>query len=186
MRKIIVQMSVSLDGYFEGLDRDISWHLVDEEVHRDVNDFLRPMSAFLQGRVVHELMVDYWPAADEDPDAPEPIRDFAAIYRAMPKIVYSSTYDDTSWNATIVRKVDPNEVRTLKDQPGGDLVVGGANLVASFLEHDLVDEWRLYVMPVVLGAGRRLFPDGMTIPLRLAETRAFGNGVLLARYERAQ
>jgi dihydrofolate reductase len=185
MKKIIVQMSVSLDGYFEGPDRDISWHEVTDELHRDVNDFLRPMSAFLQGRVVHELMVDYWPTADEDPDVPEPMRDFAGIYREMPKYVYSSTYSNTAWNATIVREVDPAEVRALKDQPGGDMVLGGANLAASFLEHDLIDEWRLYVVPVVLGAGRRLFPDGVSIPLRLTETRTFDNGSILTRYARA-
>jgi dihydrofolate reductase len=185
MRKVIVQMSVSLDGYFEGPDRDISWHLMNDEIHRDVNDFLRPMSAFLQGRVVHELMVDYWPAADDDPDAPGPVRDFAGIYREMPKYVYSSTYDDTAWNATIVRTVDPDEVHALKEQPGGDMVVGGGNLVASFLEHDLIDEWRLYVTPVVLGAGRRLFPEGVRIPLRLTQSHVFDNGVILTRYARA-
>jgi dihydrofolate reductase len=185
LRKIIVQMSVSLDGYFEGPDRDISWHQVTDELHRDVNDFLRPMSAFLQGRVVHELMVDFWPTADEDPDIPEPMRDFAGIYREMPKYVYSSTYSDTAWNATIVREVDPAEVRALKEQPGGDMVLGGANLAASFLKHDLIDEWRLYVVPVVLGAGRRLFPDGVSIPLRLTESRVFDNGSILTRYARA-
>jgi dihydrofolate reductase len=184
MRKIIVQMSVSLDGYFEGPQRDISWGLITDEIHRDVNDFLRPMSAFLQGRVVHELMVDFWPTADEDPDIPEPMRDFAGIYREMPKVVYSSTYSDTAWNATIVREVDPAAVQALKDQPGGDMCLGGADLAASFQKHDLIDEWRLYVHPVVLGAGRRLFPEGVSLPLRLAETRAFDNGVILTRYQR--
>jgi dihydrofolate reductase len=94
-------------------------------------------------------------------------------------------HDDPAWNATVVRQVDPDEVRALKDQPGGDLCLGGADLAASFLAHDLIDEWRLYVVPVVLGAGRRLFPDGVRNPLRLVETRAFDNGVLLTRYARA-
>jgi dihydrofolate reductase len=113
------------------------------------------------------------------------MRDFAEIYRVMPKIVYSSTYDDTSWNATIVRTVDPAEIQRLKEQPGGHLNVGGADLIASFVEHDLIDEWRLYVVPVVLGAGRRLFPDGARIPLRLTESRTFDNGSILTRYARA-
>ena len=185
MRKIIVQMSVSLDGYFEGPDRDISWHQISEEAHQDVNDFLRTMSAFLQGRVVHELMVDYWPEADQAPDAGPAERDFAAIYREMPKYVYSSTYDNTAWNATMVRTVDPEEVRALKEQPGGDMVVGGGNLVESFLKYDLIDEWRLYVVPVILGAGRRLFPEGVRMPLRLTQSHVFDNGVILTRYARA-
>jgi dihydrofolate reductase len=184
LRKIIVQMSVSLDGYFEGPDRDISWHQISEEAHQDVNDFLRTMSAFLQGRVVHELMVDYWPEADQAPDAGPAERDFAAIYREMPKYVYSSTYDNTAWNATMVRTVDPEEVRALKEQPGGDMVVGGGNLVESFLKHDLIDEWRLYVVPVILGAGRRLFPEGVRMPLRLTQSHVFDNGVILTRYAR--
>jgi dihydrofolate reductase len=187
LRKIVVQMSVSLDGYFEGPDRDISWHLVTDEIHRDVNEFIRSeIGTFLHGRVMHELMVDFWPTADQEPDCPEPMRDFAGIYREMPKIVYSSTYDDTAWNTTIARTVDPTEIRRLQEQPGGALGVGGADLIASFVEHDLIDEWRLYVVPVVLGAGRRLFPDGVTIPLRLTESRTFDNGVILARYARAQ
>lgn len=185
MRKIVVMMSVSLDGYFEGPDRDISWHLVTDEIHRDFNDVLRPMSAFLHGRVMHEMMVDYWPTADQDPQITEPMREFAGVYREIPKFVYSTTFDDTAWNTTIVREVDPDEVRALKDQPGGDMGLGGADLAASFLKHDLIDEWRLYVHPVVVGAGRRLFPEGVSIPLRLTETRVFDNGVLLTRYARA-
>jgi dihydrofolate reductase len=184
VRKIVVQMSLSLDGYFEGPDRDISWHMVDEEVHRDVNDFLRPMSAFLQGRVTHELMADYWPTADQDPQAPEPIRHFSGIWREMPKLVYSRTLDTTEWNTTVIREVDPDEVRALKNQPGGDMCLGGADLAATFMKHDLIDEYRFYLNPLVLGAGSRLFPDGISIPLQLTETRAFDNGVVLTRYRR--
>ena len=113
------------------------------------------------------------------------MRDFAGIYREMPKIVYSSTYSDTAWNTTIVREVDPAAVRALQEQPGLALGVGGADLMTSFAKHDLIDEWRLYVTPVILGAGRRLFPDGVTIPLRLTESRTFDNGVILTRYARA-
>jgi dihydrofolate reductase len=187
LKKVIVQMSVSLDGYFEGPDGDLSWHMITEESHHDVNEFIRQeIGTFLHGRVMHEMMVGFWPTADQEPDCPEPMRDFAGIYREMPKIVYSSTYDDTSWNTTIARTVDPAEIQRLKEQPGGALGVGGAGLIASFLEHDLIDEWRLYVVPVILGAGRRLFPDGVRIPLRLTESRTFDNGVILARYARAE
>lgn len=187
MRKIVLMMSVSLDGYIEGPGRDIGWHLVDDELHRHFNDTLRHMGAFLDGRVTHELMAAYWPTADADPDAPALIADFAAIWRNMPKIVYSRTMNGPAdWNTTIVREVVPEEVRALKEQPGGDLGLGGADLAATFLRHDLVDEIKVYVHPVLIGRGKPLFPDSDTrTALRLTESRVFGNGVVLLRYERA-
>jgi dihydrofolate reductase len=185
LRKIVVKMSVSLDGYFEGPDRDLSWHLITAELHQEFNDVLRPMSAFLDGRVMHEMMESYWPTADQQPGATPAEKEFSAIYRAMPKIVYSRTLTDVADGVTLVREVIPDEVRALKDQPGGDLGLGGADLAAAFLEHDLIDEFRLYVHPIVLGRGRRLFPEGRQIPLQLVETRPFDNGVVLTRYARA-
>ena len=185
MGKIVVQMSLSLDGFMEGPDRDISWHMVDEEVHTDVNAYLETNGAFLQGRVTHELMVDFWPTADEDPSAPAPVREFARIWRDMPKYVFSKTYDRTDWNTTILRDVVPEEILALKAQPGGDMALGGADLAAAFMRHDLIDEYRLYVHPVVIGRGKPLFhPSDARVQLRLIETRTFGNGVVLLRYQR--
>jgi dihydrofolate reductase len=103
----------------------------------------------------------------------------------MPKIVYSRTLERADWNSTIVREVDPEEVRRLKAEPGGDLALGGADLAATFMGHDLIDEYRLYVHPVVIGAGKHLFSSDVELSLRLAETRIFGNGVVLLRYQRA-
>jgi dihydrofolate reductase len=101
----------------------------------------------------------------------------------MPKIVFSRTLERADWNTTVVREVVPEEIRELKAQPGGDLAVGGADLAGTFLQHGLVDELRLYVHPVVLGRGRPLFPTSDTpLPLRVVETRTFGNGVVLLRY----
>ncbi|TPQ17655.1 dihydrofolate reductase family protein [Streptomyces sporangiiformans] len=188
MRKIVLSMSVSLDGFFEGPNRELDWHMVDDELHRHFNERSKAMSGFLTGRVMHELMAGFWPTADQDPASPEPEREFAAIWRDMPKIVYSRTLDlgHTDWNTTVVREVVPEEVRALKDQPGGDLGIGGAELAAEFRRHDLIDEYLLYVTPVVLGRGRPLFPDtGATTRLRPTETHTFGNGVVLLRYERA-
>ncbi|MFC0508666.1 dihydrofolate reductase family protein [Micromonospora costi] len=185
MRKIVVHMSVSLDGYFEGPGGDLSWHRVDDELHRHFNDELRTMGGYLNGRVAYELMAAFWPTADQDPAASAPMKEYAGIWRDMPKIVYSRTLEKADWNATIVREVDPAEVRRLKAEPGGDLVLGGADLMAAFLRHDLVDEWRTYVHPVVLGRGRPLFPErDERIDLRLVETRVFGNGVVLLRHQR--
>ncbi|WP_327289344.1 dihydrofolate reductase family protein [Streptomyces sp. NBC_01198] len=187
MRKIVLMMSVSLDGFMEGPNRDIDWHQVSEELHNYFNAHLGTMGAFLDGRVTYELMADYWPTADEDPSSPEPIKEFARIWREMPKIVYSRTLERADWNSTIVREVVPAEVEALKAGSGGDLALGGADLAAVFAEHDLIDEYLIYVHPVLLGAGKRLFPGAADrAKLRLIETRPFGNGVVLLRYARAR
>jgi dihydrofolate reductase len=175
-------MSVSVDGFFEGPEHDIGWHLVDEEVHAYVNGTLRGMSAFLEGRRVYELMESYWPTADEDPDSPEPVREFAGIWRETPKIVYSRTLESVGPNATLEREVDPDAVRALKAQDGGDMSLGGADLLRTFLGHGLVDEFWLYVNPVVIGKGTPLFPDDVRLALTLLETRRFANGVVRNRY----
>ena len=182
MGRVIVAMSVSADGYFEGPDGDLSWHRVDEELHTHFNEELAAMSAFLDGRVMHELMAAYWPTADQNPESSAPEREFARIWREMPKLVYSRTLERADWNARIVREVVPEEVRELTAR--GDVALGGADLAASFQRLGLVDEYRLYVQPVALGGGRRLFADGARLDLRLEETRRFGNGVVMLRYGR--
>ncbi|KOU70029.1 deaminase [Streptomyces sp. MMG1533] len=185
MRKIILTMSMSLDGYIEGPGHDIGWHRVDEELHRHFNDLVGAMGGLLSGRVTYELMAGFWPTADTDPEASPVIAEFAAIWREIPKIVYSRTLEQAGWNTTVVREVVPEEVRALKEQPGGDLGLGGADLAAEFLRHDLVDEFRVYVHPVLVGAGTPLFPaSGTLASLRLTESHPFGNGVVLLRYER--
>jgi dihydrofolate reductase len=186
MRKIILMMSVSLDGFIEGPRREIDWHCVDDELHRHFNDQLRTMGAFLNGRVMYELMAAFWPTADRDAPSDGPVAEFAGIWRDMPKLVFSRTLQRADWNATIVRDVVVEDVLKLKAQPGGDLLLGGSGIAAPFMQHDLIDEYRIYVHPIVLGRGKPLFPTpAARIPLRLAESRTFGNGVVLLRYERA-
>ena len=185
MRKIVFMMSVSLDGYFEGPDHDLRWQSIDVEVHNHFNEWLATAGGFLDGRVTYELMASHWPTADRDPAASAPVIEFAGIWRDMPKIVFSRTLEQAGWNTTIVREVVPEQIRELKAQPGGDLVIGGSILAAAFVAHDLIDEFRLYVQPVILGHGRLLFQSwDAPVPLRLAESRPFGNGVVLLRYER--
>jgi dihydrofolate reductase len=183
MRKIVVQMMLSLDGYSEGPDHDLSWHLVDEELHAHVNEHLATMSALVEGRVTYELMEAYWPTADQDPDAPPTVREFAGIWRAVPKIVFSRTLQQVGANASLRAEVDPDEIRALKQQPGGDMTLGGIDLVGTFRRLDPVDEYRLHVTPVVVGRGRRLFETAdHPTDLELVENRQFGNGVVLLRY----
>ncbi len=186
VRKIVLMMSVSLDGYIEGPNREIDWHLVDEELHTEFNDVLGQMGAFLSGRVTHELMVGFWPYADQDPANPPVIAEYARIWRDTPKIVYSRTLDHADWNTTIVHDVIPDEVNALKAQPGGDLALGGSDLAAVFMRLGLVDEYRIYVHPVLIGAGKPLFQtSGATVDLELIETRRFANGVVLLHYAQA-
>jgi dihydrofolate reductase len=194
VRKIVFMMSVSLDGFFEGPSRELDWQIVDEELHAHFNSWLGQAGAFLDGRVTYELMADFWPTADQEPDASPVMAEFAGIWRDMPKIVFSRTLESVGGNVTLARDVDPDEIRALQATPGGDLVLGGADLAATFRQLDLIDEYRFYVHPVLLGRGNRLFGDpiGEPVPasvqasvqLRLAETRTFGSGVVLLRYER--
>jgi dihydrofolate reductase len=187
MRKILVSTSVSLDGYFEGPGHDLSWHRVDEELHAYFNDSLGEMSTFLDGRVTHELMASVWPTIGEDPDAHPLMVEFGRIWCEKPKILFSRTLDDPRWNTTVRREVDPEEMRALTAQPGGDMVVGGADLVDTFRRLDLIDEYRIFVHPVVVGAGTPFFKQADVLTaLELLETRTFGNGVVLLRYGRSR
>ncbi|MEY2246779.1 dihydrofolate reductase family protein [Streptomyces sp. BF23-18] len=185
MRKIVLMMSVSLDGYIEGPNREIDWHRVDAELHQHFNDLIRGFGALMSGRVTYELMAAYWPTADKDPDISPEMAEFAGIWRNIPKVVFSRTLERGTGHTTVVREVVPEEILELKAQEGGDLALGGADVAAEFLRLGLVDEIRLYVHPVLLGVGKPLFPESEApTDLRLIETRTFGNGVALLRYER--
>jgi len=186
MGNIVLIMSVSVDGFMEGPDRDISWHLVDEELHQHMNDVVGAMGAILSGRVTHELLAAFWPTADEDPDSSPTMVEFAGIWRDTPKFVYSRTLERADWNTTVVHQVDPDEDRRLAAGIDGDLALGGADLAAAFRRHDLIDEYRIYVHPVAIGRGKPVFePVDTRTDLRLVATRTFGNGVVLLHHRRA-
>ncbi len=183
MRKIILTLQVSLDGFFEGPNGEIDWHLVDEELHSHFNEQLASRGAFLDGRVTYDLMAGFWPTADQDPSSTPAMVEFAKIWRDMPKIVYSRTLERADWNTTVVRDVVAEDVLALKAQPGGDLALGGAELADTFRRLGLIDEYWIYIHPVLIGHGKPLFkPSEDRTRLTLAETRAFGNGVVLLRY----
>lgn len=178
-------MSVSLDGRVATPEGSLDWVIVDGEVHRLFNDEARAVSAFLMGRRTYELLQAHWPTADQDPTAPDFIVDFAGIWREKPKYVFSRTLravDDPT--ARIVREVSRESIERIKSETGGgDLSVGGASLAAAFVEIGLVDEYVIYVNPVVLGAGPPYFP-AVERPqkLRLTGASALSSGVVRLAY----
>jgi dihydrofolate reductase len=184
MRDVIYSMGVSLDGFIAGRDGEIDWSAPDEELHRFHNQQMREIGVHLCGRRLYETMV-YWETADENPSAAEHELEFARIWKNLPKVVFSKTLEEVEGNARLVRDGVAEEVAKLKEQPGKDLAVGGAGLASTLTKLGVVDEYRLFVSPVLLGGGTPYFPvlDG-TINLELVETRTFGSRVVYVRYRR--
>ena len=186
MRKVIYAMSVSLDGFIEDKNGDLSWSIPDEELHKHFNELESTIDIHLYGRGLYENMAAFWPTANENPSAPQYEKEYARIWRNMSKIVFSKTLEQVGWNSRLVRGDIAKEVNKLKVGPGKDMSVGGASLASSFMQLGLIDEYRLYVHPVVLGGGKPMFPQLRDkINLQLVETRRFGSGVVLLRYLRA-
>ena len=184
MRKLIYFMMVSLDGYIEGPNHELDWITLDAELHTYVNQLEREIGLYLNGRRMYEVMAAYWPTADKLSDEPAEI-EFALIWQQKPQIVFSSTLEQVEGNTTLVRGSPIEEVTRLKEQSGGDMEVGGAQLAGSLIQAGLVDEYRLFIIPVILGAGTRMIPPlAGSIPLRLVETHTFSSGVVYLRYER--
>ena len=184
MRRLIYSMGVSLDGFTAGRDGEIDWGAPDEELHRFHNQQTREIGAHLCGRRLYETMI-YWETADANPSAAEHELEFARIWKGIPKIVFSKTLTSVEGNARLVRNGVADEVAKLKDQPGKDLAVGGAGLASGLIRLNLVDEYRLFVSPVVLGGGTPYFPPlDERIDLELVETRTFGSRVVYVRYRR--
>ncbi|MFI5259151.1 MAG: dihydrofolate reductase family protein [Candidatus Limnocylindrales bacterium] len=184
MGKLVYSMSVSLDGFVETPDRSLDWVLIDEELHSFFNDEAREMSAFLYGRRLYELMVKSWPTAATDHAATPAMVEFARIWKDKPKIVFSRTLERVEWNSRLVRTDAVEEVARLKALPGFDMSVGGPTTASPLIRAGLIDEYRLFVHPVILGAGAPYFPapEGR-LGLKLLETRTFTSGVVYLRYE---
>jgi dihydrofolate reductase len=184
MRKMIYSMTVSLDGFIAGPTGEIDWSVPDEELHRFHNQRVREIGAHLCGRRLYEVM-EYWETADQNPSAAEHELEFARIWKSLPKIVFSKTLEKVEGNARLVRDGVAEEVARLKEQPGKDLAVGGAGLASTLIKLGLVDEYRLFVNPVVLGGGTPYFPAlEERINLELVETQTFGSRVVYVRYRR--
>jgi dihydrofolate reductase len=179
MAKLAYSAIASLDGYVADDDGKWDWSTPDEEVHAFLNDLERPIGTYLYGRRMYEVMVAWETMTDQSPE----IRDYAEIWRAAEKVVYSTTLEAvTSARTRLEPSFEPDAVRALKAASGRDLSVGGPGLAAEALRAGLVDEVQLFLAPIVVGGGKPALPDGVRVPLALIEERRFGNGVVFLRY----
>jgi dihydrofolate reductase len=181
MAKLIYSANTSLDGYVADEDGNFDWAEPDEEVHTFINDLERPVGTYLYGRRMYEVMVEWetLTLADQPPF----IQDFAKIWQAADKIVYSKTLKTVSSARTrIEREFDPEAVRQMKAPAGRDLTVGGPDLAAQAIKAGLVDEWHLFLAPIVVGGGKQSLPNNVRLKLELLDERRFGNGMVHLHY----
>ena len=184
MAKLIYGVISSLDGYIADTNGEFDWSAPDEEVHAFVNDLERPVGTYLYGRRLYEIM-RVWETLEDD-DSPA-MNDYASIWRAADKIVYSRSLPsvDTS-RTTLERSFDPDAIARLKETAAADIGVGGAHLAAQALKAGLVDEIYQFISPVIVGGGTRFVPEGLALDLALTDERRFGNGVVYASYRVGQ
>lgn len=184
MRTVVYGMMVTIDGFIEGPNHQLDWPIIDEELHQYINDQQRATDTYVYGRRMYELMEGFWPTADRDPSAPAFVVEFARIWRDMPKVVCSRTLDQVGPNARLVRDDVVDEVARLKQQPGKNIDVGGAEIAAALIRHNLIDEYHLFIHPIVLGGGTPMFPALSDQRLvRLVDTHTFRSGVVFLRYQ---
>jgi dihydrofolate reductase len=184
MAKLVYAAIASLDGYIEDEDGKFDWAAPDDEVHAFANDLVRPAGTHLYGRRMYETMAA-WETAGTDAGDPPAMREFAEIWRAADKIVYSRTLEAApTARTTVERDFDPDAVRELKASAGSDITVSGPGLAAHAFAAGLVDECHLFVVPVIVGGGKRALPDDVRMELELLDQRRFGNGTVHLRYGR--
>jgi dihydrofolate reductase len=181
MGKLLYSAITSLDGYVADTDGNFDWSAPDEEVHAFVNELERPVGTYLYGRRMYEVM-RVWETLPLD-DEPPAMREYAELWRAADKVVYSRTLESASTPRTrLEREFDAEAVRSLKESASSDLSVGGPGLAGTALAAGLVDEISLFLSPVLVGGGTRALPDGVRLGLELLDERRFANGVVYARY----
>jgi dihydrofolate reductase len=181
MRKLIMQMNISIDGF-----ADHTVAIADDELHEFASEMLDKLDIALFGRVTYQLMESYWPQAERDPNESKSVIAFARKFNAMPKIVFSKTLQNAGWNNTQLIKEDlVKEVIRLKQQPGKILSIGGLKVCRELIRHGLIDEYWLLVHPVIVGKGRRLF-EGLekAIDLKIVGVRAFKSSAVVLHYEK--
>ncbi len=184
MGKVVYLMNVSVDGYVETPDRSLDWSTVDDETYAWFVDQTRKTDVSVYGRRLWEVMAAHWPTGEADPASTELMREFARAWNATPKVVFSHELESVEHGARLVRGDVGEELAKLQHEFDGEIAVGGPTLAGQFIERGLIDEYRLVVHPVVLGAGTPFFPPGVSrFDLRLIETRAFASGVMYLGYE---
>jgi dihydrofolate reductase len=182
LAKLVYSAITSLDGYVADEDGHFDWAAPDEEVFAFVNDLERPIGTYLYGRRMYETM-RYWETAPTDAGQPPCVRDFAELWRAADKVVYSTTLATVSTARTrLERGFDPEAIRSMKATAAADISVGGSNLAAQALEAGLVDECHVFLTPVVVGGGTAFLPGHVGLPLELLAERRFGCGVVYLHY----
>jgi dihydrofolate reductase len=182
MAKLIHAAITSLDGYIEDDKGGFDWAMPDEEMHAFANDLERPIGTYLYGRRMYETMV-FWENPPTETDEPAVFSDYARIWQAADKVVYSRTLQTTSSARTrIEREFDPTTVRQLKQSAGADIAIGGAELAGRAIAAGLVDECHLFFCPIVVGGGKRALPDNVRAQLELLDERRFRNGVVHLHY----
>jgi dihydrofolate reductase len=182
MAKLIYGGLTSLDGYVEDAAGAFGWARPDEEVHAFINDLERPVGTYLYGRRMYETMA-VWDAPEGFPDPSPAVRDYARIWQAADKIVYSRTLRSVSTrNTRLEGEFDPAMVRELKGRASRDVSLGGATLAAQAIRAGLVDEYYLFLAPIVIGGGKAFLPDDVRVGLELVDERAFANGMVYVRY----
>lgn len=182
MAKLIYSAIASLDGYVEDEHGGFEWAAPDEEVHAFVNDLERPVGVHLYGRRMYETML-FWETVDTGSDQSAAVRDFAHIWRAAEKVVYSRTLQTVAGaRTTIARELDVDAVRRLKESSESDISIGGAELAGQAMTAGLVDELHLLLVPVIIGGGKRALPINFHAPLQLTAERRFHSGVVHLHY----
>ncbi|MEU8473179.1 dihydrofolate reductase family protein [Streptomyces sp. NPDC029006] len=187
MRTVTYSMNVSLDGYIVGPDGGFDWAAPDGDVFRFVTDQMREVGVHLMGRRLYETML-YWETADQDPSLDESMLKWAAIWKPLPKVVFSTTLSAVRGNARLVSGGLAEEIERLRAEPGeGDIAIGGATLAAEAAASGLIDEYRARVCPLLVGGGIPFFPRReRRVDLELLETRTFSSKVVYLRYRVAR
>jgi dihydrofolate reductase len=182
MARLIYSSIASADGYVEDAAGSFDWAAPGEELLCFVNDLERPVGTYLYGRRMYETML-YWETAHTVPGQPSSVREFTGIWQAADKIVFSTTLPSVSTARTrIERNFDPGMIRQLKSSTQHDRTVGGAGLAGQAVRAGLVDELQLFLVPIVVGGGKRALPNGVRSDLELVETRRFASGAVYLRY----
>ena len=186
MRKIIVFNMVSVDGSFAGVDGNLDWHNVDDEFNKFAIEQLREFQTILFGRTTYQMFESFWPAALKDPKTSEDNRKVAQNINDLEKIVFSSTLENVKWNnSKILKEINPEEIKKLKQEPGKDMVIfGSGTIVQAMTNLNLIDEYRLMINPIILGQGKPMFKDMRDkVNIKLLSTKTFKNENVLLCYQ---